>query len=122
LLGAHNPLPEENTSIQWELADLSNLSVEPACEFCSEYLATALWKRPGLHELLCELLGDGRETVLWAEVAAVLTAAKFCGRPRNLAWPRKVPQVIHYQQNYLFNCGTWVRMALGGICPGITDV
>jgi transposase len=84
LLGAHNSLPEENTSIQWELADLSNLSVERVREFGSVYLAIALWKRLGLHELLCELLGEGRETVPWAEVAAVLTAAKFCGQASEL--------------------------------------
>ena len=69
---------------QWELADLANLSVERVREFGSVYLALALWRRLGLHELLSELMGEGRETVPWAEVAAVLTAGKFCGQASEL--------------------------------------
>ena len=69
---------------QWELADLANLSVERVREFGSVYLALALWRRLGLHELLTELMDCGRETVPWAEVAAVLTAGKFCGQASEL--------------------------------------
>jgi hypothetical protein len=64
---------------QWELADLANLCVERVREFGSVYLALALWRRLGLHELLSELMECGREIVPWAEVAAVLTVGKFCG-------------------------------------------
>ena len=45
---------------QWELADLANLSVERVREFGSVYLALALWRRLGLHDLLSELMGEGR--------------------------------------------------------------
>ena len=38
----------------WELADLSGLSVERVREFGSVFLALALWRRLGLHELLGE--------------------------------------------------------------------
>ena len=69
---------------QWELADLANLSVERVREFGSVYLALALWRRLGLHELLSQLMGEGREDVPWAEVAAVLTAGKFCGQASEL--------------------------------------
>lgn len=69
---------------RWELADLSNLKVERVREFGSVYLALALWRRLGLHELLEELLEQGRETIPWADVAAVLTAGKFCGQASEL--------------------------------------
>jgi transposase len=72
------------SSAQWEMADLANLSVERVREFGSVYLALALWRRLGLHDLLCELMDSGRETVPWAEVAAVLTAGKFCGQASEL--------------------------------------
>jgi hypothetical protein len=69
---------------KWELADLSGLKVERVREFGSVYLALALWRRLGLHRLLEELMGEGRETVSWAEVAAVLTVGKFCGQASEL--------------------------------------
>jgi transposase len=72
------------SSAQWEMADLANLSVERVREFGSVYLALALWRRLGLHDLLSELMDSGRETVPWAEVAAVLTAGKFCGQASEL--------------------------------------
>jgi transposase len=68
----------------WELADLGNLRVERVREFGSVYLALALWRRLGLHELLRSLIGQGRETIPWADVAAVLTAGKFCGQASEL--------------------------------------
>ncbi len=76
--------PKPPSSEQWELADLANLSVERVGEFGSVYLALALWRRLGLHELLSELMDCGHETVPWAEVAAVLTAGKFCGQASEL--------------------------------------
>ena len=69
---------------RWELADLSHLSVERVREFGSVYLALALWRRLGLHELLESLIEPGRESVPWADVAAVLTAGKFCGQASEL--------------------------------------
>lgn len=68
----------------WELADLKNLSVERAREFGSVFLALALWRRLGLHELLSELIKPGREEIPWADVAAVLTVGKFCGQASEL--------------------------------------
>ncbi len=38
----------------------------------------------GLHEPVSELMGEEREDVPWAEVAAVLTAGKFCGQASEL--------------------------------------
>ncbi|NBV33048.1 MAG: IS1634 family transposase [Proteobacteria bacterium] len=76
--------PNPDACTQWELADLANLTVERVREFGNVYLALALWRRLGLHDLLSELMDCGRETVPWAEVAAVLTAGKFCGQASEL--------------------------------------
>jgi transposase len=84
LLEKAKDTPKPPCSAQWEMADLANLSVERVREFGSVYLALALWRRLGLHELLSELMDCGRETVPWAEVAAVLTAGKFCGQASEL--------------------------------------
>jgi len=69
---------------RWELADLQSLGVERVREFGSVFLALALWRRLGLHELLAKLIEPGREEVAWAEVAAVLTVGKFCGQASEL--------------------------------------
>ena len=84
LLERGKDTPNPPSGAQWELADLANLSVERVREFGSVYLALALWRRLGLHELLSELMDCGRESVPWAEVAAVLTAGKFCGQASEL--------------------------------------
>lgn len=68
----------------WELADLSKLKIERAREFGSVFLALALWRRLGLHELLNSLIELGREEIAWADVAAVLTVGKFCGEASEL--------------------------------------
>ena len=72
--------PEE----RWELGDLGRLSVERVREFGLVFLALALWRRLGLHELLEELIEPGREEIAWADVAAVLTVGKFCGQASEL--------------------------------------
>ncbi len=68
----------------WELADLSSLRIERAREFGSVFLALALWRRLGLHELLSDLIEPGREEIAWSDVAAVLTIGKFCGQASEL--------------------------------------
>jgi transposase len=75
---------EREAGRRWELADLSNLKVERVREFGSVYLALALWRRLGLHELLDNLIDEGRETIPWADIAAVLTVGKFCGQASEL--------------------------------------
>jgi transposase len=74
----------DSASEQWESADLKNLRVERVREFGGVYLAMALWRRLGLHRLLEELLPEGRESVPWADVAAVLSVGKFCGQSSEL--------------------------------------
>ena len=70
---------------QWEMADLRNLRVERVREFGNVFLAMSLWRRLGLHELLEQLLPQGRETIPWKDVAAVLTVGKFCGQASELS-------------------------------------
>ena len=84
LLEREKDTPHSPSPAQWEMADLANLSVERVREFGSVFLALALWRRLGLHDLLSDLMDCGRETVPWAEVAAVLTAGKFCGQASEL--------------------------------------
>ena len=76
--------PGRKASPGWEWADLSNLRLERGREFGNVFLALALWRRLGLHELLGELIEPGREQVAWADVAAVLTVGKFCGQGSEL--------------------------------------
>lgn len=68
----------------WEMADLQNLRVERVREFGSVFLALALWRRLGLHELLEDLIESGREEIPWADVIAVLSVGKFCGQASEL--------------------------------------
>ncbi len=59
---------------------MSQLKVERVRESGSVFLALALWRRLGLRRLSGELMGQGRQSVPWSEVAAVLTVGKFCGQ------------------------------------------
>lgn len=68
----------------WEVADLSNLRVERVREFGRAWLGLSLWRRLGLHQLLHELMPEGREKVKWADLAAVLTVSRFCGQTSEL--------------------------------------
>ncbi len=47
-------------------------------------LALSLWHRPGLYQLLGELLVAGRESVGWDPTAALLTTARFCAQHSEL--------------------------------------
>ena len=77
--------PEDSGGgLGWETADLSKLRIERARDFGNVFLALALWRRLGLHELLAELIEPGREEIAWADVAAVLTVGKFCGQASEL--------------------------------------
>ncbi|HQF40545.1 MAG TPA: IS1634 family transposase [Opitutaceae bacterium] len=68
----------------WAQVDLSGVRVERVRDFGAVYLALSLWRRLGLHELLAELIGVGREDVGWDQVACALTAARFCAQRSEL--------------------------------------
>jgi len=69
---------------QWVEVDVRGVRVERVREFGQVYLALALWRRLGLHTVLCELLESGREQVPWDLTACVLTVARFCGQRSEL--------------------------------------
>jgi len=68
----------------WAQVDLSGVRVERVRDFGAVYLALSPWRRLGLHELLAELIGVGREDVGWDQVACALTAARFCAQRSEL--------------------------------------
>ncbi|MBN8460294.1 MAG: hypothetical protein J0M04_20895 [Verrucomicrobia bacterium] len=47
-------------------------------DFGEVFLALALWRRLGLHTLVCEIIEPCREAVPWELVACILTVARFC--------------------------------------------
>jgi transposase len=69
---------------RWCEVDVAGLRVERVREFGEVYLALALWRRLGLHTLLEELMGSGREAVAWERVACLLTVARFCAQKSEL--------------------------------------
>src|SRR5712691_7780428 len=57
---------------------LKGIRIERSRVFGDVYLALALWRGVGLEELCGRLFAAGQERVLWAKMAAVLVAARFC--------------------------------------------
>lgn len=70
---------------RWEVADVSALRVERVRDFGEAWLGLALWHRLGLHNLLGGIIGPGKEDIPWADVAAVLTTARFCAQRSELS-------------------------------------
>jgi transposase len=68
----------------WREVDLRGVRVERVREFGAVYLGLALWRRLGLHTLLREMMGRGKEEVDWELVACILTVARFCAQPSEL--------------------------------------
>lgn len=77
-------LTDDPPAPRLEQVDLRSLRVERSRDFGQAYLALSLWHRLDLHRLLADLLPQGRESVAWAHVAALLTIARFCGQPSEL--------------------------------------
>jgi transposase len=65
------PIPEQIK------VDVRGVEVSRVRDFGDVYLGLALWRALGLHDLLRELLPDGREEVPWDWMAAVLAVARF---------------------------------------------
>lgn len=77
-------LPDAPPAPRLEQVDLRSLRVERSRDFGQVYLALSLWHRLGIDRLLADLLPQGRESVAWAHIAALLTIARFCGQPSEL--------------------------------------
>jgi transposase len=84
-LGASSDSPGDSAATsRWQPTDLSALRVERSRDFGEPYLALSLWHRLKLDTLLGELLPIGRESVGWAQTAALLTVARFCAQRSEL--------------------------------------
>jgi len=57
---------------------LSGIRLERLRDFGDVWLGLGLWRLLQLDDLLHELLPPGREDIPWADVAAILTLARFC--------------------------------------------
>jgi hypothetical protein len=57
---------------------LSGVRLERLRDFGDVWLGLGLWRLLKLDELLRELLPAGREEIPWADMAAILTLARFC--------------------------------------------
>jgi transposase len=76
--------PTQPATPQWRQVDVEGLRIERTREFGEVYLALSLWRRLGLHTLLNELIGSGREAVPWERIACLLTVARFCAQKSEL--------------------------------------
>lgn len=68
----------------WVQVDIQGLRIERVRDFGEVYLALALWRRLGLHQLLEELFEPGKEQVEWELIACILVIARFCGNKSEL--------------------------------------
>jgi hypothetical protein len=62
------------------VVDVRGVRGKRARDFGEAFLGLALWRRLGLHTLLAELIGPGREDVPWPTVASVLAVARVGGQ------------------------------------------
>ena len=68
----------------WVQVDIKGLRVARVRDFGTVYLALALWRRLGLHQLLKELFEPGKEQVQWELIACILVITRFCGNKSEL--------------------------------------
>jgi len=66
------PVPERVT------VNVAGVRVERTSDFGDVWLALTLWHALGLDAVFADLLPQGRESVPWAQMVAVLVAARFC--------------------------------------------
>jgi transposase len=76
--------PAAQPAAQWEVANVAALRVERVRDFGEVWLGLALWHRLGLGKLIDSLVEPGKEEVAWADIASVLTVARFCAQRSEL--------------------------------------
>jgi transposase len=72
------PLFDDGSEHQTVPVRLKGIRIERSRQFGDVYLALALWRGTGLEDLCERLLPIGTERIVWAKIAAVLVAARFC--------------------------------------------
>jgi len=83
-LGGSPETAATQPAAQWEAANVAALRVERVRDFGEVWLGLALWHRLGLGKLIGSLVEPGKEEVPWADIAAVLTVARFCAQRSEL--------------------------------------
>jgi len=63
---------------EWATVDVSRVRVERMRDFGDVYLALALWRRLHLDRFFDEQMASGKEEIPWAQVACILSLARFC--------------------------------------------
>lgn len=75
---AQPELLEDTSSLSTARVDLKGVRVERGRQFGDAWLGWMLWRALGLHDLMAELLPEGREEIPWAAMASVLVTARLC--------------------------------------------
>ena len=83
-LGGSPETAATQPAAQWEVANVAALRVGRVRDFGEVWLGLALWHRLGLGKLIGSLVEPGKEEVPWADIAAVLTVARFCAQRSEL--------------------------------------
>ena len=63
---------------EWATVDVSRVRVERLRDFGDVYLALALWRRLHLDQFFDDQMASGKEEIPWAQVACILSLARFC--------------------------------------------
>lgn len=63
---------------EWATVDVSRVRVERMRDFGDVYLALALWRRLRLDQFFDDQMVSGKEEIPWAQVACILSLARFC--------------------------------------------
>lgn len=69
---------EDEHEPEWATVDVSCVRVERMRDFGDVYLALALWRRLHLDRFFDEQMITGKEEIPWAQVACILSLARFC--------------------------------------------
>ena len=68
----------ENVEPKWVEVNVRAVRTERVRDFGDVWLALELLKRLGLHQFFRQVMPAGREKIPWADLACILTIARFC--------------------------------------------
>jgi transposase len=104
---------EDNTHVEPLKVHIDKVRVERSRSFGDVWLAWKLWQALGLDEFCAAAMPTGRESVPWAEIAAILVIARLCEPSSELHiaedWYRRTamedilgvaPQLVHHTRLY----------------------
>ncbi len=68
----------ENVEPKWVEVNVRAVRTERVRDFGDIWLALELLKRLGLYQFFRDVMSPGREEIPWADLASILTIARFC--------------------------------------------